>query len=100
MIIFKFADQTAHYSIIQEIDEGIMLVEAAKAVGVDLLIWSGLDSVTDSSGGKIIHYDSKATVTEYARKSGVPFAVVQAGFYASNFLSTYKPRKQADGSYV
>jgi uncharacterized protein YbjT (DUF2867 family) len=77
-----------------------MLVEAAKTVGVDLLIWSGLDSVTDSSGGKITHFDSKATVTEYARKSGVPFVVVQAGFYASNFLSTFKPRKQADGSYA
>jgi hypothetical protein len=80
-----------------------MLVEIAKAVSVDLLIWSGLDSITETSGGKftlVEPHDSKAAVTEHARRSGVSFVDVQAGFYASNFTAGLKPRKQTDGSYV
>lgn len=46
------------------------------------------------------HFDSKAEVTEYAKKSGIPLVVVQAGFYASNFTGYFKPKRQADGSYV
>jgi uncharacterized protein YbjT (DUF2867 family) len=87
----------------QEIDQGIMLVKTAKAVGVDLLVWSGIESVTKISGGKYTladHFDSKAEVTEFARNSGVPFVNVEAGFYANNFALGFKPVKQADGSYV
>jgi len=80
-----------------------LLVKSAKAVGVDLLVWSGLESVAEISGGKYTladHFEAKAAVTEYARKSGVPFITVQAGFYASNFQGAFRPIKQADGSYA
>jgi uncharacterized protein YbjT (DUF2867 family) len=80
-----------------------MLAKAAKAVGVDLLVWSGLESVTEISNGKFtlaVHFDSKAAVTEFARKSGIPFVNVQAGFYASNFTGAFKFTKQPDGSYA
>lgn len=80
-----------------------MLARAAKAAGVDLLIWSGLESISKVSGGKYTladHFESKAAITEYARQSGVPLAVVQAGSYASNFTGLSAPRKQADGSFV
>jgi hypothetical protein len=59
-----------------------MLVRAAKAAGVDFVIWSGLESISKVSGGKFTfadHFESKAAITEYGRQSGVPFAVVQAG---------------------
>jgi len=80
-----------------------MLARVAKAAGVDLLIWSGLESISKVSGGKYTladHFESKAAITEYARQSGVPLAVVQAGSYASNFTGLLVPRKQADGSFV
>ena len=88
----------------QEIDDGILMIKAAKAAKVDLLIWSGLTSVTEASGGKythVDHFDGKAVVTAYGRQSGVPFIDVQAGIYASNFTSsrTLGPRKLEDGSY-
>jgi len=70
---------------------------------VDLLIWSGLNSVTKTSGGRftlVDHFNSKAAVTEHARNSGLPFVHVQAGFYASNFKGGFEPRKQPDGSYI
>lgn len=80
-----------------------MLVNVSQAVGVNLLIWSGLHSIAESSGGKYTgadHFESKAAVTKYAQKSGIPFANIQAGFYASNYEGHFKPRKQDDGSYV
>ena len=86
----------------QEIADGILMINAAKAAKVDLLIWSGLMSVNEASGGKyshVDHFDGKAEITAYGRHSGVPFVDVQAGMYASNFTSAFAPRKQADGSY-
>ena len=86
----------------QEISEGILMIDAAKAAGVKLLIWSGLMPVNEISGGKyshVDHFDGKAAVTAYGRKSGVPFVDVQAGSYANNIESHFVPQKQADGSY-
>lgn len=80
------------------------MIDAAKAAGVERLVWSGLPSCTKLSGGKLthlIHFDGKAAVTEYGRQSGVPFVDVQAGGYASNFLNHFMaPTKQADGSFT
>ncbi|KIM86166.1 hypothetical protein PILCRDRAFT_86767 [Piloderma croceum F 1598] len=90
-------------SIAFEIDDGILMINAAKAAKVKLFIWSGLMSVTEASGGKythVDHFDGKAAITAYGRQSGIPFVDVQAGTYASNFTSTLAPRKQADGTYA
>jgi hypothetical protein len=85
--------------------EGKMMVDAAKAVGVDLLVWSPLESVVNISKGKYIHvdhFDGKGEITDYARKSGVPLLIVPAGWYSINHVrsNAYTPKKQADGSYV
>jgi hypothetical protein len=81
-----------------------MLVDTAKDVGVKLLVWSGLESISALSGGKYPRagfFDAKGEVTEYAKKSGVPLSVVQAGYYAINiFKASYALKKQSDGSYV
>lgn len=80
-----------------------MIVDAAKAVNVQLFIWSALNSVTEDSGGKYTHvyqFDGKAAITKYAESSGLPMVVVQAGFYASNLLVSVKPEVQPDGSYI
>jgi uncharacterized protein YbjT (DUF2867 family) len=101
--VFAVTNFWEHLSKEREIAEGKLIVDAAKAVGVKLLIWSGLLDINKLSNGKyknVDHYDGKAAVTEYAAASGVPTAVVQAGFYASNFLSMTAPRKQEDGSYT
>lgn len=81
-----------------------MLVDTAKALGVKHLIWSGLESLSALSGGKysrVGFFDAKSEVTEYAKSSGVPLSVVEAGYYASNiFEAPYALKKQPDGSYV
>jgi hypothetical protein len=74
----------------QEINDGILIINTAKAAKVDLLIRSGLMSVTEASGGKythVDHFDRKALVTAHGRQSGVPFIDVQTRMYDSNYTS-------------
>ncbi|KAJ6490213.1 NAD(P)-binding protein [Mycena vitilis] len=94
-----------HANMQKEISEGKMLIDAAKAAGVKGIVWSGLVPVKKLSKGKhphVYHFDSKAEVADYGHASGVPFANVQAGFYASNFLGTGRSmiRKETDGTYA
>ncbi|KAJ7693893.1 hypothetical protein B0H17DRAFT_481766 [Mycena rosella] len=103
-IIFLVTNFNEHMDQQREVAEGKMLVNTAKAVGVKLLIWSGLEPLSALSGGKysrVAFFDSKSEITEYAKQSGVPLSVVEAGYYASNvFEASYALRKQPDGSYV
>ncbi|KAJ7157922.1 NAD(P)-binding protein [Mycena crocata] len=92
-----------HANMQKEIDEGKMMIDAAKAGGVDRIVWSGLPAVTKLSKGKfthVYHFDGKAVVTEYGRQSGVPFVNVQAGFYAQNFLGNSMVNKLDDGTFA
>ncbi|KAJ7886709.1 NAD(P)-binding protein [Mycena leptocephala] len=71
-IIFIVTNFWEHLDKNKEVAEGKMMVDAAKAVGVDLLVWSPLESVVNISKGKYIHvdhFDGKGEITDYARKS-------------------------------
>jgi len=103
-IIFTVTNFNEHMDKQREIAEGKLFVDTAKEAGVKLLIWSGLESLSSLSGGKfsrVAFFDAKAEITEYAKHSGVPLSVVQAGYYATNlFEASYALKKQPDGSYV
>ncbi|KAJ6616237.1 NAD(P)-binding protein [Mycena sp. CBHHK59/15] len=103
-IAFVVTNFNEHMDKQREIAEGKLLVDVAKDVGVKLLIWSGLESFSAVSGGKysrVGFFDSKGEITAYAKQSGVPLSVVQAGSYATNILETsYALKKQPDGGYV
>jgi hypothetical protein len=81
-----------------------MFVDTAKTVGAKLLVWSALESFTELSNGRfanVPHFDSKAEVTTYAKGSGVPLAVVKAGYYMTNVLEGLQGLKAGpDGRYV
>ncbi|KAG8859537.1 hypothetical protein FRB96_004421 [Tulasnella sp. 330] len=87
-----------------ELAEGKMLVDSAKAANVKLLVWSGLESTSEASGGKyrVPAFDNKNEITKYARASGIPKVVnVMAPMYFENFMNlSVTPRKQPDGSYA
>ncbi|KAG8859563.1 hypothetical protein FRB96_004447 [Tulasnella sp. 330] len=92
-----------------EIAEGKLLVDAAKAAGVELFIWSGLVDAVGVSNGKFVHadhLDSKAVVTAYAKEvtksGGMRFINVMAGLYMTNFSipSIATPKKEHDGTFV
>ncbi|KAJ7174643.1 NAD(P)-binding protein [Mycena filopes] len=104
--VFLVTNFWEHISMEKEIAEGKLLVDAANAAGVKGIIWSGLMPVNKLSGGKyvhVLHFDSKAAVTDYGRKSPAPFVDVQAGLYSTNFTAAGNHSmlaKQADGSYA
>jgi hypothetical protein len=59
-----------------------MMLDAAKAAGVERIVWSGLSNISKISGGKythVVNFDGKALATDYGRQSGVPFVDVHAG---------------------
>ncbi|KAJ7142542.1 NAD(P)-binding protein [Mycena epipterygia] len=105
-VAFLVTNFWEHLNMDKEIAEGKLLIDAAKAGGVSRIVWSGLPSISELSGGKYVHVyhvDSKARVTAYGRQSGVPFVDVQAGFYGTNLLaspmSSIMLMKQDDGSF-
>ncbi|KAJ6514017.1 NmrA-domain-containing protein [Mycena vulgaris] len=77
----------------------VVFISISAAVGNDYI-----QSVTEASGGKysrVYHWDSKATISEYGRASGVLFVDVHCGFYGSNFLNMNAMlSKQEDGSFT
>ncbi|KAJ7671834.1 NAD(P)-binding protein [Mycena rosella] len=104
-VAFLVTDFWEHLDSERETAEGKLLIDAAKAGGVSRIVWSGIQSVTEASGGKytrVYHWDSKAAISEYGRSSGVPFVDVQCGFYGSNFLgmNAIMLAKQEDGSFA
>ncbi|KAJ7142536.1 NAD(P)-binding protein [Mycena epipterygia] len=106
-VAFLITNFWEHLNMDKEIVEGKLLIDAAKAGGVSRIVWSGLPSISELSGGKYVHVhhvDSKARVTTYGRQSGVPFVDVQAGFYGTNLLaspmSSIMLMKQEDGSFA
>ncbi|KAJ7445155.1 NAD(P)-binding protein [Mycena galericulata] len=103
-IVFAVTNFNEHFDAVREVEEGKMLVDAAKFVGVKLLVWSSLESFTELSNGRyngVTFFDSKAAVSAYARQVGVPVAVVIAGYYMTNILEHLPHLKKGpDGAYV
>ncbi|KYK54380.1 NmrA-like family domain-containing protein 1 [Drechmeria coniospora] len=84
-----------------EIAQGRTVTDACKAAGVQHLVFSSLINTTEASKGKlpnISHFDSKAKIEDYIRRSGVPATFVLPGMFMSNFTTTI--RKGDDGSYA
>ncbi|KAJ7353404.1 NAD(P)-binding protein [Mycena albidolilacea] len=103
--VFVVTSFWEHFDREREAAEGRMMVDAAKAAGVKLFIWSALESVSEVSKGKYIHvdhFDGKGEITAYAHASGIPLLIVQAGWYMTNFLffDAMAATKEADGSYT
>ncbi|BGP20035.1 hypothetical protein JCM10213_000583 [Rhodosporidiobolus nylandii] len=101
-IVFAMTEFWSDQNAARELEDGKRIVDAAKAAQtVQLFVWSGLEPVREISKGKIrevVHFDSKAAITAYARSSGLPLAVVEPGCYMSNFLSgTLGPHRTANG---
>ncbi|KAH7324241.1 hypothetical protein B0I35DRAFT_406073 [Stachybotrys elegans] len=95
------AGATSHGPGVEELTQGKAVVDAAKAAGVQHLIFSSLLNITELTNGRLTHlkhFDGKAQIEQYARDSGVPSTFVLAGFFMSNFFSAL--RKGDDGSYT
>lgn len=87
---------------VDEIKQAVAAIEAAKAAGVNHLIWSTLPNVEAISGGKfkVPQFTGKAKVDAIVKDAGFPrhtFVVPPA--YYQNFTGPVGPQKLQDGSF-
>jgi uncharacterized protein YbjT (DUF2867 family) len=76
-----------------EIQQGKAVADAAKAAGVERLIWSALANVTEGTNGKITvveHFDSKAAVEQYIRDIGQPATFFMPAMFHSVILGNFR----------
>ena len=84
-----------------EIKQATAAIQAAKAAGVEHLIWSTLPNVEAISGGefKLPQVTGKAKVDAVVEDAGFPrYTFVVPPAYYQNFSGPFGPQKQQDGS--
>jgi uncharacterized protein YbjT (DUF2867 family) len=84
-----------------ELKQATAAIHAAKAAGVEHVIWSTLPNVEAISYGKISvpHFTDKAKVERLVSDAGFAYhTFVIAPFYYQNLLGAMAPQNQADGS--
>ncbi|KAM9098208.1 nmrA-like family domain-containing protein 1 [Sarcophilus harrisii] len=83
----------------QEIKQGKLLADLSKRLGLNYVIYSGLENVKKLTGGQLIvrHFDGKGEVEEYFRALGVPMISVRLPCYFENLLTYFLPQKALDG---
>lgn len=85
----------------KEYQQGINLVDAAKAAGIQHFVLHTLPDYYKLSNGNysVPHYDMKAAVEQYSRRQGLPATYVQLGFYYENFFSLFPLQKDSGGDF-
>jgi uncharacterized protein YbjT (DUF2867 family) len=84
----------------RETEIGTAAVRAARASGVNSLIWSTLPDSEQLSGGhlKVVHFSGKARVDAAVETTGFPrYAFVHAPMYFQNFLTMMAPQPLPSG---
>lgn len=84
-----------------ELAQGKVAVEAARAAGVEHFVWSTLPNVEELSNGKfdVPHFTGKAQVDAHIKNAGFKhYTFVQAPFYFQNLTGQMSAQPQQDGS--
>ncbi|MBN3307506.1 NMRL1 protein, partial [Amia calva] len=90
-----------HFDKSKEVQQGKMVADLAKKLGLKHVVYSGLENVNRITGGKltVLHFDGKGEVEEYFRTISVPMTSVRLPFYFENFISFFKPTKTGPDTY-
>lgn len=83
--VFYMTNYWEHLDKQREIDEGKMAVDCAKKAGVKTFIYSSLPSYAnqkDSKYQKVDHFEGKAEINAYAKKTLDHYVSVQAAMYS------------------
>ncbi len=70
-----------------EVQQGITMVDAAKAAGVEHLVFSSVASANKKTG--IPHFETKWEVEQYIQKAGIPATIIRPVFFMENFYSPW-----------
>ena len=99
-----------HFSPEKETAQGRNLANAAKAAGVQHVVWSTFEDVRDfvsldddrmptlMERYKVPHFDAKAEANKYFEEAGVPTTFLYTSFYWDNFIHFgSEPQRGEDG---
>jgi len=70
-----------------EVRQGTTAIDAAKAAGVEHLVFTSVVSSSIPTG--IPHFETKGRIEGHLRKSGIPFTVFRPVFFMENFASPW-----------
>ena len=103
----------AHFSPEKEQANALAMARAAKAAGVQHVIWSTLEDTrkwvplsdnrmpTLQGKYKVPHFDAKGEINHVFTDAGLPVTFLNTSFYWDNsYMFGMGPAKQADGSYT
>uniref|UniRef100_G3SLX5 NmrA-like family domain-containing protein 1 n=1 Tax=Loxodonta africana TaxID=9785 RepID=G3SLX5_LOXAF len=81
--------------------QGRLVADVAKHLGLQHMVFSGLENIKRLSGGKleVPHFDGKGEVGEFFWSVSIPMTSVCVAAYYENFLLLWKPVKAADRDY-
>lgn len=68
-----------------EVDDGILIADAARSAGVEHLVYSSVGGAARHTG--IPHFESKRRVEEYIESLGIPATFVRPTFFYDNLAS-------------
>ncbi|XP_066432860.1 nmrA-like family domain-containing protein 1 [Eleutherodactylus coqui] len=82
----------------KEVIQGKRIADVSKRLGLQIVVFSGLENVKKLTGGKldVLHFDGKGEVEEYFREIGVPMTSVRLACYFENLLTFFRPQKNKD----
>ncbi|XP_018423530.1 PREDICTED: nmrA-like family domain-containing protein 1 [Nanorana parkeri] len=96
--VFVVTNFWEHMDKNKEVEQGKRIADLCKELGLQHVVYSGLENVHKLTGGKleVLHFDGKGEVEEYFRQIKVPMTSVRLAFYFENFLTDSRPQKFQD----
>ncbi|GAA1700672.1 NmrA/HSCARG family protein [Kribbella yunnanensis] len=104
------AEEAARTRAEMELDQATNAARAAKAAGVQHVVWSTLEDTRpffgdrtdvpslDDGRYKVPHFDAKGEADDIFRRTGVPTTYLRTTFYFDAFLQDLKPQRNAEGT--
>ena len=83
--VFAMTTMTSGRGTAGEVDDGILIADAAKSAGVEHLVYSSVGGAERRTG--IPHFDSKRRVEEHIESLALPATFVRPTFFYDNLLS-------------
>lgn len=81
-----------------EVRQGITMVDAAKATGVDHLVFNSVVSADRNTG--IPHFETKWRVEQHIQKTRIPATILRPAFFMENFASPWMLPAMQKGKLV
>ena len=84
----------------REIKQGKDAADVCKQIGVQHLVYSGLELVKDITGWECPHFDTKGTVEKYLDEINLPNTSIRLSAYYQTFAMPSLYEKQKNGSFT